>query len=96
MRRAARVDVNQSEIVRALLDAGCKVTLLHQVGGGCPDLLVMTREKKFALVEVKDGNQPPSAKKLTTAEEKWHKAHEGGPVYIIESVDEAISVLVES
>src|SRR5512138_2390932 len=94
MRRAARTDENQAEIVEALRKAGAKVTLLHQVGGGCPDLLVGKRDRSFALVEVKDGEKPPSARKLTPDEQAWHDAHEGFPVYVITSVNEALSVLV--
>jgi hypothetical protein len=40
VRRAAHVDANQPAIVQALLDAGCTVQSLAQVGLGCPDILV--------------------------------------------------------
>lgn len=33
-------DANHGEITEALEDAGCIVTDLSKVGGGCPDLLV--------------------------------------------------------
>ena len=64
MRRAAAVDANQSEIVAALRKAGVTVTPLHQVGGGCPDLLCGFRGVN-TLLEVKDHAKPPSARKLT-------------------------------
>jgi len=96
MRRAARVDSNQWNIVDALRKAGAKVTLLHQVGGGCPDVLVTRKDKSFALLEIKDGEKPPSARKLTPDEQAWHDAHEGSPVYVITSVDDALHVLVVS
>ena len=40
MRRAARTDANQAEIVAALRGVGASVQPLHAVGQGCPDLLV--------------------------------------------------------
>jgi hypothetical protein len=40
MRRIARVDKNQAEIVSALRKAGARVLHLHQHGEGCPDILV--------------------------------------------------------
>jgi hypothetical protein len=91
--RAAKVDANQSDVVHALLKAGCKVTLLHRVGAGCPDLLVCSPEKEFLLMEIKDGAKSPSRRTLTPEQELWHKAHEGAPVYVISSVEEAIEVL---
>ena len=72
MRRAAKVDANQREVVAALRDAGATVQLLHAVGEGCPDLLVGYRGKNY-LLEVKDGRKPPSAQKLTPPQEIWHR-----------------------
>lgn len=40
MRTAAAVDANQPEIVQTFRDLGCSVQHLHQIGKGCPDLLV--------------------------------------------------------
>ena len=40
MRRASRIDATQQEIVEVLKAFGCQILYLHQVGGGCPDLLV--------------------------------------------------------
>lgn len=52
MRQIARVDKVQAEIVQALRSAGAKVKLLHQMGGGCPDLLIGFRGT-LLLMEVK-------------------------------------------
>jgi hypothetical protein len=92
--RAAKVDANQNQVVHALLAAGCKVTLLHRVGAGCPDLLVCDPSKRFVMIEVKDGAKSPSRRTLTPEQEDWHKAHEGAPVYVISSVEEALDVLI--
>lgn len=52
MRRRAKVDKNQTELVSELRQCGFSVLLLHQVGGGCPDLIV-GRNGVSVLVEVK-------------------------------------------
>ena len=70
MRRAA-VDANQSQIVDALRKAGCSVTPTHRAGAGFPDLACGYRGKTF-LLEVKDGSKPPSARKLTDDQVRWH------------------------
>ena len=85
-----RVDGNQAEIVAALRDIGAKVLDLHEVGRGCPDLLVEYRRALW-LLEVKDGEKPPSKRKLTPAEEKFFLEWET-PI-IVKSVDEAIRYL---
>ena len=62
--RAAKVDANQVEIVEELRKAGCTVQHLHQVGKGCPDILVGYMHMNI-LMEIKDGEKPPSKKVLT-------------------------------
>ena len=93
IRRAARVDANQWQIADALRALHMPVTLLHAVGGGVPDLLVGTLDKRFIVIEVKDGEKPPSAQKLTQAQEKWHAAHAGFPVFKVASIDEALEAV---
>lgn len=91
MRRASRTDVNQAQIVSALRSAGCSVLLLHAVGGGCPDILV-AYHGRMALLEIKDGNKPPSARKLTPAQVKFH-ATWNGPIAIVKSIGEAYAAI---
>lgn len=91
MRTAAKVDANQPEIVAALRSAGATVQPLHSVGQGCPDLLVGYRGQTYA-IEVKDGRKPPSARKLTPAQEDWHGAWKGH-VAVVSSVDEALAAI---
>ena len=71
MRRAARVDRNQKEIVEHLRKKGATVQPLHTVGRGCPDLLVGYAGTNY-LIEVKDGDKPASQRKLTPDEDAWH------------------------
>ena len=93
MRRYPNLDANQSDIVKALRQAGASVTSLASVGSGCPDLLIGIR-KVTTVFEVKDGSKPPSKRKLTEAEQNWHDAYRGS-VYIIESVEQALAVLAK-
>jgi hypothetical protein len=92
MRRAAKVDANQEQIVEALRTAGATVQTLAAVGKGVPDLLVGFQGKTL-LLEVKDGRRPPSERRLTEDQLKWHGAWRGGPVAIVDGVDAALRAL---
>ena len=91
MRRAARVDENQGLIVKALRVCGATVRVISQ-GDGIPDLLVGYRGHTI-LMEVKDGNKPPSARQLTPAEQIFFNQWTGGKLFIVNSVEEALDVL---
>lgn len=91
MRIAAKIDANQPEIVKALRKIGCTVEILSAVGKGCPDIIVGFRNVNV-FMEIKDGAKPKSARKLTPDQVKWHEQWQGA-VYVVESVDEAISVI---
>lgn len=72
MRRRARTDANQAEIVRQLREIpGVTVTILAQMGDGIPDLCVGYGKRTF-LFEVKR----PGCK-LTLDEQHWHDAWRG-------------------
>jgi len=89
MRRAAKVDRNQPEIVDAARRMGCTVQPLHSIGQGCPDLLVGISGTND-LWEVKDGDLVPSARRLTADQIIWHDGWRGD-VQVIDSVDKAIA-----
>ena len=91
MRRISRVDANQRQVVAALRGAGASVQLLHAVGEGCPDLLVGYRGGNF-LIEVKDGQKPPSAQKLTPQQEIWHRDWRGHRV-VVNSPEAALAAI---
>ena len=91
MRRAARVDRNANEIVDGLRKAGAYVRVITQ-GDGLPDLLVGYRGHTL-LIEIKDGQKPPSQQKLTAAEQKFFDEWLGGPLIKAASMDEAIAAL---
>lgn len=91
MRRAARVDANQEEIVKALRAIGCSVQSLAMVGKGVPDVLCGYRGSN-CLLEIKDGTKPPSERRLTPDEQEWHRAWRGR-VVTVGSVREALQVI---
>lgn len=92
MRRAARVDVNQPEIVKALRKVGATVASLAAVGDGVPDLLVGF-QGRTVLIEVKDGSKPKSARQLTDEQIEWHVVWKGGPCVVAGSVEEALRAI---
>lgn len=91
MRRAAKVDRNQAEIVLELRRAGASVQPIHTLGQGVPDLLVGFQGKNFIL-EVKDGERPPSEQKLTPDEAEWHRKWRG-EVAVVTDIWEALECL---
>ena len=93
MRRAAKVDQNQDQVVSALRAAGAKVQSLAAVGKGVPDLLCLY-EGTFYLIEVKDGQKPPSQRKLTEDQVKWHGEWKSAFLGVVENPEEALIYIV--
>jgi len=91
MRYANRIDANQGRIVEALRGAGAYVRIVTQ-GDGIPDLLVGYKGVTI-LMEVKDGDKVPSARKLTDAEQKFFNEWDGGMLVVVNSVQEALETL---
>ena len=91
MFRAARTDANQTEVTKALRKMGCSVQLLHSVGRGCPDMLVGYKGNNY-LLEIKDGDKPESARKLTAEQTIWHYDWRG-QVTVVNSAQEAIDTI---
>jgi hypothetical protein len=94
MRRAARVDRNQKEIIEALRGIGATVQPLHMVGSGCPDILVGYRGKNY-LFEIKDGELTESRVRLTTQEKDWHDRWRGN-ANIVYRAGDAIEIITAS
>ena len=90
MRLAARRDAGEDQIVSALEAAGAFVKKIND--GGTFDLLVWHRGATL-LLEVKDGRQPPSKRKPTPAEQKFHDEWPGDNLHIVLGPEDALAVL---
>src|SRR5512139_2927673 len=86
VRRAAKIDANQPEIVDGLEAIGCSVQSLAAVGSGCPDLLVGFRGANV-LLELKVPGE-----KLNAAQKPWH-AQWKGRAYVVWTLQQAIEVV---
>ena len=93
MRRAARIDSNQNEIVDALRRCGASVLITSQLKN-CFDILVGYKGVNY-IIEIKDGSKPPSQRKLTTGEKRFRDEWKGGKYYVVESVEEAINLITK-
>lgn len=89
--RTHNVDANQGEIVAALRKVGALVADTSMVGNGFPDIVVRHRGRIF-LIEIKNPAVRACDRKLTPAEEVFHKLWVGH-VHIVESVEQALAVL---
>lgn len=87
MRRAAKIDANQPEIVEALRAAGFWVQSLAAVGHGFPDLIATKKSGAIMLLEVKMPGE-----RLTHDEFDWHGRFPG-PVFVVHSAEEALEVM---
>ena len=91
MRTIAKVDVNQRKIVQALFNIGADVLHLHQLGGGAPDILVGFRGRNY-LLEIKDGDKPPSRRKLTPREQQFFDFWPGQAA-VVNNIAEALEII---
>lgn len=91
MRLKARKDSNHNEIQDVFKAHGFSIVDTSSFGRGFVDF-VAGRHNKNYLVEVKDINQPPSKRKLTPDEERFHKTW-AGQVCVLESVEQTINFI---
>lgn len=85
-RYKARTDANQSEIVKALENAGATVVKLHKVGAGVPDLMVGYLGTT-SLIEVKTIKG-----KLNPKQQAWHEWWDG-QADIARTPEEAVGII---
>ena len=92
MRRAAKRDANHTDVadhlqangwsvldVASLASAGCDLVVAKRYAVGRPGFC--------ALVEVKNGELPPSARQLTTNEQEVHDGWEGAYIIALSGPD---------
>lgn len=92
MRKYAKIDDNQKQIVETLRRLGFSVQSIAAIGNGAPDLLVGYEGKNY-LFEVKDGNKPPSKQQLSEDEKKWHSLWRGG-CDIVKTAEEIVAIIL--
>lgn len=86
MRRAAKIDQNQPDIVEALRKVGASVVSLASIGQGCPDLLACKGDKLW-LIEVK------GPKGTLTPDQQRFILNWSGVVHIVRTPDEALRLV---
>jgi hypothetical protein len=86
LRRNARADPNQKEIVKALRDIGASVTHLHMVGRGCPDILVGFRGRN-TLMEIKTKKGKLNKRQREFFDE-WR-----GECWVVRTIDAALEAI---
>lgn len=107
MRRKGKVDGNQTKVVEALRKAGLSVAITSSLGNGFPDLVVSgltikndkpsplgkthTAIIRTVLIELKAPSQPPSGRKLTDDEKKFHDSWKG-EVYVCTTAEEILCI----
>jgi len=87
-RRAAKVDVNQPELVKQIREFGWTVQHLHTIGKGCPDIMVGAKGTNY-LFEIKN---PEYDGELTADEQDWHNDWRG-QVAIAETIEDILEVV---
>ena len=91
-RHARRVDANHGDIRDGLRADGWDVLDLSGAGDGIPDLCVYIKPGIPHFLEIKDGDKPLSAQKLTPKQEKWH-AYCWQVTSKVRSLEEAVEAL---
>jgi hypothetical protein len=86
-RHALRVDANQARVVAALRAIGAEVWSI-----GDPGDLLVGYGGRLSIVEVKDGDKPPSQRRLTKRELATQARCEaaGLPYYVVLSPEDAL------
>ncbi len=86
MRKRAKVDLNQVEIVAAIRKVGGKVLHLHQIGGGCADILVKYHGVLLLMeIKSKGGRMTPDEQAFYN---EWQEC-----MVVVYSAEEALEAL---
>ena len=88
MRRAARVDENQTEIVKALREAGAYVYYIKE-----PCDLLVGYEGETLLMEVKNPDSAYGKKGFNENQLDFAENWKGGPFCLVDSVESAMRML---
>ena len=88
-RRAAKVDANQPEIVKAFRDLGWYVLIISQLKNCCD--IIVSKDGRTIAIEIKDGSKPPSQQKLSDGEAKFRNEWKG-EYRLIKSIDDIAAI----
>jgi hypothetical protein len=89
--RACKIDDNQEQLVKQMrCIPGLKVKHTHTVKGFV-DVVIGYRGINY-LLEIKDPGKPPSKRKLTDDEQKFHNEWTG-QVAVVETIDDVIKLI---
>ena len=91
IRRAAKIDDNQNELVALIRAMGVSVAITSAAHDGFTDL-VMGFGGVTVLVEIKDGSKEPSRRKLTPPQKIFHGSFKGA-ITVIETEQQAIELV---
>ena len=89
MMRNARVDRNQPEIVKVFRGLGWSVLIISQLKN-CADIVV-SKNGRTIIIEIKDGEKTPSKQKLTEGELKFKNEWQG-EYMLVNCIDDVINL----
>jgi Holliday junction resolvase len=90
MRRAAKVDDNQKQLVEQIRKCGYSVLIISQLKN-CADILVGAKGRNY-LFEIKDPLKVKSKRKLTPGEDKFHNSW-SGQVSVVHTIEEVLTII---
>ncbi len=91
MRRRARIDANQPELVKFIRSMGASYQHTHAIPGALDGIIGY--QGVDIRVEIKDPAKPPSARALTPAEQKTIDEWRGRTPVVIETQSDVLSLL---
>jgi Holliday junction resolvase len=86
-----KIDDNQTQIVKNLRKLGYSVAVTSGLAKGFPDIIVGKNGKNW-MIEIKDGDKPPSKRTLTDPEIKFH-AEWQGQIAVCNNIDEVLKII---
>ncbi len=91
---ARRLDTKHTEIVQGIKDCGYPTTDTSAFGSGFPDVVVGSKAGAFILFEIKTDEQyRRKFHGLSELELEFHRSYQGYPLYIIQTLDDALQIL---
>lgn len=88
--RAKRTDANHRAVIQALEAEGALVEDTHELPEFWDALVGHPGTHRFGFLEIKDGDKPPSQRRLTEAQIKLWKRWEGFPMALVTDVESAL------